>query len=568
MILPNELIVDAFCGGGGASEGIRRATGRSPDIAINHDEDAIVMHEANHPETMHLRESIWTVNPSKVTKGAPVGLLWASPDCTHFSRAKGGKPVNRRRRSLANVVIKWARDVKPRIICMENVPEFQTWGPLGKDHKPIQSRSGSYYGRWKRSLERLGYKVEDRIMVAADFGAPTTRKRLFIVARRDGQPINWPAKTHGKGCALPWQAVAGCIDWSIPCPSIFDRKRPLADATLRRIARGIMKYVVNDPKPFIVNLTHGVRLEDIDVPAKTITAAHRGEKALCSPIIAGCGGRAGQTQPRPGSAPMYTITKKADTAEVEVGLAPFIAGVGGPEYSGKPVPADLPTGTIVKENHRALAVAHLLKHFTTKTGDNLDARSPAGTITTQDHHSLTIAHLETHTTGHSGGKAEDPLSTITTGGQQALVAAHGVKMYGTSTGQDLTEPAHTITGQGLHAGVVAAFLQEYYGNGNPLKADNPIPTIVTKDRVALVTVEIEGSTYVIVDIGMRMLRPRELARAQGFQHDYKLTGNQSNQVAKIGNSVVPHCAEALVRAQLGLGPIHQDDQQDLLREAA
>jgi DNA (cytosine-5)-methyltransferase 1 len=494
VILPNELIVDAFCGGGGASEGIRRATGRSPDIAINHDEDAIVMHEANHPETHHLRESIWSVNPSKVTKGAAVGLLWASPDCTHFSRAKGGKPVNRRRRSLANVVVKWAKLTNPRFIRLENVPEFQTWGPLGKDNKPIKSRSGEYFRRWVRSFERLGYIVEWRVLIAADYGAPTTRKRLFVCMNRDGVPIKWPAKTHGKDLPNPWQAVSTCIDWSIPCPSIFERKKPLADATLRRIARGIMKYVVNDPNPFVVNMSHGGSIEKFTNPMSTIKTERGGCRALVSPTIVNLthGGR------------NEDINEPAKTI------------------------------TAAHRGEKALAIAHLLKHFTT-TSDNLDARSPAGTITTQDHHSVTVAH--------------------------------GLKMYGTSTGQDFKDPAHTITGQGLHAGIVTAFMQEYYGNGNPLNATSPIPTIVTKDRVAVVTVEVKGATYVIVDIGMRMLKPRELARAQGFQDEYILTGTQSNQVAKIGNSVVPHCAEALIRAQLGTSPAFEE-QPNLFGEAA
>ncbi len=479
MILPTELIVDAFCGGGGASEGIRRATGRSPDIAINHDEDAIVMHEANHPETHHLRESIWSVNPSKVTKGAAVGLLWASPDCTHFSRAKGGKPVNRRRRSLANVVVKWAKLTSPRFIRLENVPEFQTWGPLGKDNKPIKHRSGEYFRRWVRSFERLGYIVEWKVLVAADYGAPTTRKRLFICMNRDGVPIRWPAKTHGKGLPKPWQSVSTCIDWSIPCPSIFERKKPLADATLRRIARGIMKYVVNDPNPFVVNMSHGGSIEKFTDPMSTIKTERGGCRALCAPTLV----RTGNGE-RKGQAPRCEDPKE-----------PMSTAVSGGQKHG-------------------LAVAHLLKHFTT-TSDNLDARSPAGAITTQDHHSVTVAHLS----------------------------------------KESNSPQ------------VAAFLQEYYGNGNPLKADAPIPTIVTKDRVAVVTVEIKGATYVIVDIGMRMLKPRELARAQGFQDEYILTGTQSNQVAKIGNSVVPHCAEALICAQMGTAPTHSE-QPDLFREAA
>jgi len=256
-ILADEMIIDIFAGGGGASHGIEIALGRSPDIAINHDPAAIVMHTANHPSTRHFREDVWKVGIKDLVAGRPVGLLWASPDCRHFSRAKGGKPVSKRVRSLASVIIKYARDVRPRVICLENVPEFLTWGPLGPDAMPIKAREGEYFAQWAAGLERLGYVIEKKILTACDFGAPTSRKRIFVVARRDGCPIVWPTPTHGPGRGLPYRTAAECIDWSIPCPSIFDRKKPLADATLRRIARGIVRYVLQDPQPFIVNLTHG-----------------------------------------------------------------------------------------------------------------------------------------------------------------------------------------------------------------------------------------------------------------------------------------------------------------------
>jgi len=468
------MIVDLFAGGGGASRGIEQALGQSVDVAVNHDAHAIAMHAENHPDSLHFQEDVWAVDPQAATGGLPVDLLWASPDCRHFSRAKGGKPVSPKIRSLAWVVTKWARAVRPAVICLENVAEFQTWGPL-LGGMPDKDRQGETFARWVGQLNRLGYVVRWKILNAADFGAPTSRKRLFLVARRDGIEPIWPEPTHGPGRPFPYRTAAECIDWSIPCPSIFGRKKPLADATLRRIAHGVMRYVVNAKKPFLVNLTHGGRLEDIDQPMNTVTGAHRGEKALVS--------------------------------------------------------------------------AFLAKHFTGVIGQGLDA--PLGTVTAIDHHSLVCAHISRMFGNSVGNPLDAPLGATTAGGggKSALVAANLIKLYGTSNGAPVSEPVPTVTGQGQHLGLVAAFLAKYYGTANGQKIDAPLDTVTTKGRFGLVTVNIEGEPHYIADIGMRMLQPRELARAQGFPDSYVLTGTKTQQVARIGNSVCPDVAEALVRAQ-------------------
>lgn len=387
-----ELIVDLFAGGGGASSGIYAALGRHPDIAINHSAAAIAMHTANHPTTRHYQEDIWEVDPRIAVGRRRVGLLWASPDCRHFSRAKGGVPVSKGVRSLAWVVVRWAAACRPRVIVVENVPEFRTWGPLGADDKPCPARAGDTFAEWVEQLRLLGYVVEWRTLVAADYGAPTTRKRLFLVARCDGQPIVWPPPTHGKGRPLPWRTAAEVIDWSIPCPSILDRKRPLAEATLRRIAAGVWRYVINAARPFIVPVTHvgGDRVHSIDEPMRTVTSAHRGELALCAPTLVqtGYGEREGQA---PRSLDIHQ-----------------------------------PLGTVVAGGAKAGLVAALLtKHYSGVVGHGVER--PIGTVTAQDHHSVTVARLD----GEPDRRAE--------------VRAFLVKYYGTAQGADLREPLDTVT---------------------------------------------------------------------------------------------------------------------------
>lgn len=478
FLLPvhSELVVDLFAGGGGASTGIEQAIGRPVDIAVNHDPEAVSLHTANHPQTRHFCSDVFEADPLTVTEGQPVGLLWASPDCKHFSKAKGGKPVSKKIRGLAWVVIKWAKLTKPRVICLENVEEFQTWGPLGPDNRPCPDRKGQTFQRWVSQLRNLGYQVEWKELRACDYGAPTIRKRLFLVARRDGLPIVWPAPTHAKPDAKgkvpagmkPWRTAADCIDWSIPAPSIFERNKPLADATCRRIAKGIMRYVVEAEQPFIVP---GV--------AATLVQTGYGE--------------------RPGQAPR-------------------VPGL------------DKPLGTVVAGQKHALVQAFLAKHYTGVVGHELD--KPTGTVTTVDHHSLVTANL-IHM-GHGEGKE---------GGKRW---SHGIR--------DVQDPLNTITAQGAAAGVVHSFLVKYYSEGGQDAAcTDPMHTIPTKDRMGLVMVR--GEPYAIVDIGLRMLTPRELYRAQGFPDSYVIdTGaagepiTKTAQVRMCGNSVCPPLSHALVKA--------------------
>lgn len=411
MVQENELIVDNFAGGGGASTGIEQATGRYVDIAINHDAAAIRMHAQNHRHTRHLQENIFDVDPKEATGGRPVGLAWFSPDCTHFSRAKGAKPVKKNIRALSWVVLRWAASVRPRVIILENVPEFQGWGPLDKNGRPCKLRRGQTYAIWRKQLENLGYEIDSREIIAADYGAPTIRKRFFLIARCDGRPIIWPEPSHGPGRASPWRAASEIIDWSLPCPSIFERKRPLAEATLKRIARGIWRFVIEAEEPFIVNLTHGGRLESIGEPLRTITAANRGEKALVSAFLTKY---YGERSPRE--------RRGVDLCE--------------------------PIHTITSENRFGVIAAHLCKHYGGGyTGAGNSLRQPAPTVTSIDHNSLVTSHLvKLRGTCKDGQRVCKPLPTITAGGTHVgEVRAFLIKYYGNGFGQDLNEPLHTIT---------------------------------------------------------------------------------------------------------------------------
>ena len=532
FLLPiaHELVVDLFAGGGGASTGIEQAIGRHVDIAINHDPEAVSLHQANHPQTQHYVSDVFEVDPLAVTDGRPVGLLWASPDCKHFSKAKGGKPVSKKIRGLAWVVVKWAKLARPRIICLENVEEFQTWGPLGEDGRPCPERKGATFQRWKRQLENLGYTIDYRELRACDFGAPTIRKRLFLVARRDGQPIVWPEASHGAPDTLavrqkklqPWRTAADCIDWSIPAPSIFERERPLADATCRRIAKGIVRYVIEAAKPFIVPMTHtgGDRVHSSDEPLRTITTAQRGELALAVPTLiqTGYGERPGQ--------------------------APRVPGL------------DKPLGTVVNGQKHAVVAAFLAKHYTGVVGS--DMADPVATVTSVDHHSLVAAHLVHY---HADKRPEDvrasdmrdPLKTQTTENRHALVTSNLVKLRGVNVGSGTDEPVHTVSAQGTHHAEVRAFLVKYYGTDQDPNLQEPLHTVTTKDRFGLVMVK--GEPYAIVDIGLRMLTPRELYRAQGFPESYQIDHGadgrpltKTAQVRMCGNSVCPPLARALVAA--------------------
>jgi DNA (cytosine-5)-methyltransferase 1 len=537
------LIVDNFAGGGGASTGIEQALGRAVDIAINHDEEAIRMHEVNHPGTRHIRNNIWKVDPLAVTEGKPVELAWFSPDCKHFSKAKGGKPREKSIRDLAWVVVLWAQRVKPTLILLENVEEFRTWGPLGFDGQPIKERAGETFDKWCRSLRKAGYKLQFRELRACDYGAPTIRKRFFMIARRDGLPIVWPEPTHGRpdspevlsGKLLPWRTAAEIIDWSIPCPSIFERKKPLAEATCRRIARGIVRYVLENPKPFIVRVAHGERdasgkkrgrgEHPIGEPLPTVLASP--EFAVVTPIIsyAQQGGRN-----RSAEDPLHTVTASAKDQNCLVAACLIHRGNG--ERQGQAprcMDAEAPLGTVVAGGTKHALVTAFLAQYNNDRG----------------------------VSEHPGKPLDDPLSVVTTKGpHQALVTSNLVKLRGTcADGHAVDEPLHTVSAGGSHFAEVRAFLLKYYGADQDPRLEEPLHTVTSRDRFGLVIVTVEGEEYAIVDIGMRMLTKREQFNAQGFPPDYIIDRDaegrritETAQQAKCGNSVCPPLARALVAA--------------------
>lgn len=724
----NELIIDNFAGGGGTSTGLEQAFGRPVDIAINHDPEALAMHAANHPHTKHLCESVWDVDPIKVTNNQPVGLVWLSPDCKHFSKAKGGKPVEKKIRGLAWVTLRWAAKCKPRVIMLENVEEFKTWGPLLIDEhgnaKPDPNKKGKTFESFVRQLKSHGYEVDYREMRACDFATPTIRKRFFLVARRDGIKIQWPAPTHGApdspgvkaGKLLPFRTAAECIDWSIPCPSIFERKKPLAEATLRRIAKGIMRYVVNAAEPFIVGqggpvysgkpvptdkpfgtmttenhravvvpsvtpvivntanskttgrgsntwdveesfrtitakqgfavvaptivpVTHqgSDRTESIQEPMRTVTGAHRGEKALMAATLVqtGYGEREGQA-PRALDIekPLGTVVGSAvKHACVSAFLAKHYTGVVGSDLQD-------PVSTVTSVDHNSLVTAFLTEHANATNQRVMSADEPMRTICAEvkgGHFSMVAANLihmghgeqsadgskrwshgvrtveaplntitasgavagiiTAHiqrdmgkSVGHAaaaplgtvtaggGGKsalvtahieslysqkgnearatdAAEPVKTITASARHALLTSNLVKLRGENVGSGMNEPLHTVSAQGQHHAEVRAFLLSYYGSEADADSINsPARTVTARDRFGLVT--IHGQDYQIVDIGLRMLAPRELYRAQGFPEKYIIGDNpeqglsltKSAQVRMCGNSVCPPMARALIAA--------------------
>ncbi|MDH0308486.1 DNA cytosine methyltransferase [Aeromonas caviae] len=536
----NEIVVDNFAGGGGASTGIEMALGRSPEIAINHDPDAISMHTVNHPTTEHYCESVWDIVPRDVVAGRPVGLVWLSPDCKHFSKAKGSTPVSKKIRGLAWVALRWAAQVRPRVIMLENVEEFQTWGPLLIDSegnaRPDPAKKGRTFNSFINALRRQGYKVEWRELRACDYGTPTIRKRLFLIARRDGAAIVWPKPTHGApdsaevkaGKLQPWPTAADVIDWSIPCPSIFERKRPLAENTLRRIAKGLERFVINAAEPFIVKCNH--------TSTRTVYDCFRGQGI---------------------NEPLQTITQSPGFAVVQPTLAPFITEFANASNQ-RNMPTDEPLRTIcaqVKGGHFALVAPVIARQFGNSVGQSVE--DPLGTVMAKaDKSQLVTAFLAKHYTGVVGAELTQPLPTVTTVDHNALVTSHLVKLRGTCQhGQPVTEPMPTVTAGGLHIGEVRAFLLKYYGTNIGHPADEPLQTVTTKHRFGLVTVH--GEDYQIVDIGMRMLEPHELFAAQGFPADYVIdhdaTGKKftkTAQVARCGNAVCPPLAAALVRANL------------------
>ena len=614
-MINGELIVDNFAGGGGASTGIEMATGYSVDIAINHDPEAIRMHKANHPNARHYCENVWDVDPVKACNGHTVGLAWFSPDCKHFSKAKGGKPVEKKIRGLAWIVLKWAALVRPKVIMLENVEEFQTWGPCipkrdketgrvlvmlpdGKTRvaepgevvgvglqvfEPDPRRKGQTYKRWRRQLEGLGYKIETKELIAADYGAPTMRKRFFMIARCDGKPIVWPEPTHGPadservkaGLIKPYVGAYTQIDFSRPCPSIFDTSeeikqkygiravRPLAPKTMERIARGLKKYVLENPQPFIIQCNHGGerRPQDIRQPMPTITGRHG--FGIVEPYMVQIG-QTGFTADRSKDVrdPLTTIVGKNEHCLIEPKLAPIIDKTYGGNYQGAGSKVDDPIDTITTVDHNRLVEATLAPCIMCNNENNVGANveNPLPTITTGNRNfvvapTLIQYHSETATGEVRGQTIEDPIMTVDGSNRYGLVTSFLSKFYKSGIGQDIRDPLHTITVSPGHFGEVRAFLVKYYGDATGQDIKAPLDTVTTKDRFGLVT--IEGVDYQIVDIGLRMLEPRELYGCQGFPDDYIIdrdyTGKtypRSEQVKRCGNAVCPPIPAALVKANL------------------
>lgn len=541
----SEKIVDSFAGGGGASTGIELATGRVVDIAINHDPDAILMHKTNHPYTRHYQASVWDVDPREVCGGSPVGLLWASPDCKHFSKAKGGKPVDKKIRGLAWIVLRWAGTVRPRVIILENVEEFQTWGPVRRG-KPVKSKRGRTFAKFVGQLRDLGYDVEWRELVAADYGAPTTRKRFFLIARCDGRTIVWPEPTHApadseavrSGYLKPWRSAAEIIDWSLPCPSIFDNReeikakygltaqRPLRDNTMNRVAHGVDKFVIRSAKPFIVPIGYGERagqaprVHDAEAPLPTCVGVVK-HWVVCPSMI-------------------QYHTERTEKVRGQAVTGPIM--------------------TIDAANRYGLVAAHLMKYYGTGTGQVV--QEPMPTVLSKDHAALQMVSLSKFYGGVVGTEVSKPLPTVTSIDHNALQAVNMVKLKGKDVGSPVTAPVHTITAGGNHHGVVTTtIIKEEPGadlqNWPKIRAmlNTYCGYTLADDEVILF--RIDGAWYFMADIGLRMLTPWELYRANGFPDDYIIDrdylGNEykkNKQVARCGNSVPPPFATALVRANL------------------
>jgi DNA (cytosine-5)-methyltransferase 1 len=510
------MIIDCFAGGGGASTGIERALGRSPDVAINHSEAALALHAANHPETIHLNSNIWDVNPRDVVGGRRVGLLWASPDCKHFSKAKGGAPRDRNVRDLAWVVLKWVEDVKlserPDVILMENVEEFVTWGPIDNEGLPIKEFAGQTFNDWKLRFKRAGYKLDHKELRGCDYGAPTIRKRWFFVARRDGRPIVWPKPTHGdpkcaavkSGKLLPWLTAAECIDWSLPCPSIFDTKaqimekhslraqRPLANNTLARVARGMKRYVLDAERPFLVNLTHGGRTEDLADPFRTITGAHRGEKALIAPSITRFNtGATGQDM----RAPLSTVTanswiKKPGGAAPLGIIAPTLMNVANSKTTGRGpniwTPLE-PLRTVTSSSGFGIIAPHIMTMRNAQKPFN-GADAPCHTITAGGAGLTLVAPnlLSLKGTARRASGVDAPHPTVLAGGGHSAIIAP-ILTYAQQGGavRSVTEPNHTITvsRKDQNALIVPLLVQAGYGEAKGqsprcLDPHKPIGTIV------------------------------------------------------------------------------------------
>ena len=626
----DELVVDFFCGGGGAGTGLEMGLGRKVNVAKNHSPAAISMHTANHPHARHFTTDVFEGDPDAECQGRPVGWFHMSPDCTHHSQAAGGQPRKREIRNLSWIGLKWGGKKKPRVISLENVKQILQWGPLiAKRDKatgrvvtldlvphptnpkktvnrvaepgeqvpvsnqflvPNPKRRGTTWRRFVQLLEGMGYQVEWRIIKACDYGAPTSRERLFMIARCDGQSIVWPEPTHAKNPAKgqqKWRTAADCIDWTVPSKSIFGRKKALADATLRRVAKGMKKFVLDNPQPFIVPIANwsGESVQPLSDPLRTITAWPRGGTfAVASPTLVqtGYGEREGQ-QPRvPGlDQPLGTIVaggvKHALTSAV---ILP--ATHQGSDRVNDPA-EPLPTVTAANRGELMMAspvmvgASSLASAFVEQANGGFNATpargmdEPMSTVTnTGSQQRLVTAQLATLRNGSTGQPADQPLSTVTAGDHHALVAANLLHLRGNCDTRAVDEPLRVVSAGGTHHGLVeyklspeheqgalqvAAFLIRYYGTENMSPCDEPMSTITTKDRLALVTVYVKGTPYVIVDICLRMLQPAELYRAQGFPDNYIIDVGadgepftKTEQVHMCGNSVSPPPMAALARA--------------------
>lgn len=607
----DEIVVDFFCGGGGAGTGLEIGLGRAVTVAKNHNPAAISMHTVNHPAARHYTTDVFEGDPDQECGGRAVGWFHMSPDCTHHSQAAGGQPRKREIRNLSWIGLKWAGKKHPRVISLENVKQILQWGRLiakrckatGRVMKldgtvaapgervPVQEQflipdpkhRGRTWRRFVQLLEAMGYVVEWRIIKACDFGAPTSRERLFMIARCDGQPIVWPEPTHARKPAkgqLKWRTAADCIDWSVPSKSIFGRKKDLAPATLRRVAKGIKKFVIDSASPFIVPIANwsGELAQSANEPLRTVTAWPRGGSfAMASPVM---------------------------------------VGTGGPSYAGKPVSAEQPMGTLMTQSHRAMSAAHLVKFRFDDAGKALDEplptitsggnyQRPAGAAHAMGVCTAVMAQMNGGFNATDAKPMDEPMTTVTnTGSQQQLVTANLVHLRGNCDARDAADPLHTISAGGTHHGLVTAFMERQFGASVGKAIDEPAPTITaggggksslvelklspeheegalrvaaflisyygcslasdirepaatitTKDRLALVTVMVKGTPYVIVDICLRMLQPHELYRAQGFPADYIIDKGadgrkftKTEQVHMCGNSVSPPPMAALARA--------------------
>lgn len=520
--LVDEIIVDNFAGGGGASTGIELATSRPVTIAINHDIEAIRMHKANHPYTEHYQASVWDIDPKVVCRGRPVALAWFSPDCKHFSRAKGGKPVNKNIRGLAWIVLRWAAKVRPKVIILENVPEFVTWGPV-RHGKPVKSKSGQTFLKWLSQLKDLGYYIEYRKLRACDFGAPTIRERFFLVARCDGKPIVFPNPTHGNGKGLiPYHTAAECIDWSIPCKSIFGRKHPLKENTMRRIVKGLDKFTIRSAAPYIMVNNSTNRCKGLEEPLPTVTTSNR--NFLTTPHIS--------------------------------------------KFYGNVIGTDIrnPLPTVTAVDHNALTAAQLIQYHSETS--NSEARGqalnePIMTVDASPRYALTAAHIVKYYSGDNYSSANAPLHTITTKERNALVESHLCIMWHNNDCKKLDSRPSRITASGVYFGKIRTEIIKFapnvsdYGNWFEIRdlLNKYCGYSIAEDEILIL--EINGEQYFISDIGMRMLEPRELYNAQGFPSDYIIDRDfegkmysRKEQVARCGNAVPPPFAEVLVRANL------------------